>query len=214
MTEAEWLACADPKAMLVFLRDGTQVSDRKLRLFTVACCRSVWHQLPDECSRQAVQVGEQYADGLTTDEERNVAWDAIRIRKKRTIDKQDFELAADLRDTEGPVYDNMRRQWFTVPIVAGRYKDIFLRDIFGNPFHPSPPLPSAASNDRTIPRLAQAIYEDRKMPEGTLDNGRLAILADALIDGGCDDEGLLAHLRSPGPHVRGCWAVDLILGKS
>ena len=47
-----------------------------------------------------------------------------------------------------------------------------------------------------------------------LGNSRLAILADALLDTGCDDEGLLGHLRSPGPHVRGCWAVDVILGKS
>jgi hypothetical protein len=52
------------------------------------------------------------------------------------------------------------------------------------------------------------------MPEGTFDTARLAILADALLDAGCDDEGLLAHLRGPGPHVRGCWAVDAILGKS
>jgi hypothetical protein len=93
---------------------------------------------------------------------------------------------------------------------------LLLRDIFGNPFRPSPTLPPAvlAWNDRTIPRLAEAVYEERKMPEGTLDPARLAILADALLDAGCDDEALLAHLRGPGPHVRGCWAVDLILGKS
>jgi hypothetical protein len=46
-----------------------------------------------------------------------------------------------------------------------------------------------------------------------LDSGRLDILADALLDAGCGDEDLIAHLRSEGPHVRGCWAVDLILGK-
>jgi hypothetical protein len=71
-----------------------------------------------------------------------------------------------------------------------------------------------AWNDGTVPRLAQGIYEDRKLPDGTLDNSRLAILADALLDTGCEDEGLMAHLRSPGPHVRGCWAVDAISGKS
>jgi hypothetical protein len=91
-----------------------------------------------------------------------------------------------------------------------------LRDIIANPFRPSPPLSAVvlAWNDRTVPRLAEAIYEERQMPAGTLDPGRLAILADALLDAGCDDEALLAHLRSPGPHVRGCWAVDVILGKS
>jgi hypothetical protein len=90
-----------------------------------------------------------------------------------------------------------------------------LKDIFGNPFRPSPPLPPAvlAWNDGTIPRIAQGIYEDRKLPEGTLDNGNLSILADALLDAGCEDEDLIAHCRQPGAHVRGCWAIDLILGK-
>jgi hypothetical protein len=68
-------------------------------------------------------------------------------------------------------------------------------------------------NDRTIPRLAEAIYEARRLPEGTLDNAQLAILADALLEAGCDDEALIQHCRSEGPHIRGCWAVDLILSK-
>jgi hypothetical protein len=63
-----------------------------------------------------------------------------------------------------------------------------------------------AWNDGTVRRIAQGIYE-----EGAFD--RLPILADALLDAGCDDEDLIAHCRQPGPHVRGCWAVDLILGK-
>jgi hypothetical protein len=61
--------------------------------------------------------------------------------------------------------------------------------------------------------MAEAIYEERKMSEGTLDTARLAILADALLDAGCDSEDLIQHCRQPGPHVRGCWAIDLILGK-
>ena len=90
-----------------------------------------------------------------------------------------------------------------------------VHDMFGNPFRPSPRLPPSvlAWSDRTVPRIAQVIYDDRKMPEGTLDTGRLAVLADALLDAGCDDEALIQHCREPGPHVRGCWAVDLILGK-
>ena len=51
------------------------------------------------------------------------------------------------------------------------------------------------------------------MPEGTLDTGRLAILADALLDAGSADEDLVPHFRNPGPHYRGCHGVDLILGK-
>ena len=90
-----------------------------------------------------------------------------------------------------------------------------LRDIFGNPFHPSPPLPAAilARNDGTIRRLAEGIYEERQMPERTLDTARLAVLADALEEAGCTNADILAHCRQPGEHVRGCWVLDLILGK-
>jgi hypothetical protein len=90
-----------------------------------------------------------------------------------------------------------------------------LRDIIGNPFRPPPSLPPPvlAWSDRTVPRIAQGIYDERRLPEGTLDAARLAVLADALLDAGCDDEDLIAHCRHPGPHVRGCWALDLILGK-
>jgi hypothetical protein len=71
-----------------------------------------------------------------------------------------------------------------------------------------------AWNDGTVTRIAQGVYEGRKLPEGTLDNSRLAILADALLDAGCDNEELIAHCRSDGPHVRGCWAIDLILNRN
>jgi hypothetical protein len=65
----------------------------------------------------------------------------------------------------------------------------------------------------TVRRLAGAAYEERELPGGTLDTTRLAVLADALEEAGCTDPMLLGHLRGPGPHPRGCWAVDLILGK-
>ncbi len=84
-----------------------------------------------------------------------------------------------------------------------------LRDIVGPlPFRDIP-VDSAwiTRNDRTVSRLAESIYTDR-----TFDH--LPILADALEDAGCDNADLLAHCRGPGPHVRGCWVVDLILGKT
>ena len=62
-------------------------------------------------------------------------------------------------------------------------------------------------NDRTIPRLARSMYRS-----GNFD--QLPILADALEDAGCSDAGILSHCRGPGPHVRGCWVVDLLLGKT
>jgi hypothetical protein len=86
-----------------------------------------------------------------------------------------------------------------------------LRDLFGNPFRPVT-LPPAWRTAEGF-ALAQAAYNERKLPAGTLDVGRLAVLADALEDAGCSDRTVLEHIRGPGPHVRGCWVVDLLLGK-
>src|SRR5262249_24287962 len=90
------------------------------------------------------------------------------------------------------------------------------RDIIGPlPFREVHIVPRwLAWNDGTVRRLAAAIYEERALPSGTLDTVRLAVLADALEESGCTDAELLAHLRSPGPHVRGCLALDTVLGKS
>jgi hypothetical protein len=86
-----------------------------------------------------------------------------------------------------------------------------LRDVFGNPFRPVVFEPSWQTP--TVVEVAQAAYEDRSLPQGLLDCTRLAILSDALEDAGCTVSAILDHLRSPGPHVRGCWALDVLLGK-
>ena len=86
-----------------------------------------------------------------------------------------------------------------------------VRCLFGNPFLPVPLDP--ASRTPAVVSLAQAAYDERILPAGTLDPARLAVLADALEDAGCSDADLLSHLRGSGPHVRGCWVVDLLLGK-
>ncbi len=88
-------------------------------------------------------------------------------------------------------------------------RDIF--DPFGGPRGTDPAW--LAWNGRAVERLARAAYEERRLPAGTLDPSRLALLADALEDAGCADADLLGHLRGPGPHVRGCWGLDLLLGK-
>jgi hypothetical protein len=64
-----------------------------------------------------------------------------------------------------------------------------------------------------VAALAQAAYDERLLPEGDLAPQRLAVLADALEETRCPDPDLLGHVRSPGPHVRGCWALDTVLGK-
>jgi hypothetical protein len=86
-----------------------------------------------------------------------------------------------------------------------------LRDIFGNPFRPVALDPRWLTS--SVVDLARSIYEADPRQDGGYMDG-LPILADALMDAGCDSEDLLNHCRGAGPHVRGCWAVDLILGKS
>ena len=89
------------------------------------------------------------------------------------------------------------------------------RDIFGNPFCLRTLIAPRwlAWNDGIVRRLAAAIYEERVLPQGTLAWNRLAILADALEEAGCTDNDILAHLRIPGPHVRGCYVIDLLLNR-
>jgi hypothetical protein len=86
-----------------------------------------------------------------------------------------------------------------------------LRDIFGNPFRPVSLARSWLTP--TVANLAATAYEERALPSGELDRTRLAVLADALEEAGCTDATILDHLRGPGPHVRGCWALDAILGR-
>jgi hypothetical protein len=82
------------------------------------------------------------------------------------------------------------------------------REIIGNPFRPVKLNPEWLTwNDGTVRRIAQTIYDERAFD-------RLPILADALEDAGCDNADILKHCRSGGEHVRGCWVVDLLLGKS
>ena len=79
-----------------------------------------------------------------------------------------------------------------------------IRDIFGNPFRPVAFSPAWRTD--TVVSLARQMYESHEF-------GAMPILADALQDAGCDDDDILNHCRGPGPHVRGCWVVDLVLGK-
>jgi len=81
-----------------------------------------------------------------------------------------------------------------------------VREIFGNPFHPVKVDPAwLAWNDRTIPKMARVIYDERRFQD-------LLVLADALEEAGCTDRDILTHCRLPMAHVRGCWVVDALLG--
>jgi hypothetical protein len=92
-----------------------------------------------------------------------------------------------------------------------RRQTTLLRDIIGNPWRPVSLDPSWLT--AAVSNLTATAYEDRALPSGQLDPARLAVIADALVDAGCMHFDLLAHCLEPGPHVRGCWVVDLILSK-
>ncbi len=82
-----------------------------------------------------------------------------------------------------------------------------LREVVGNPFRPVTLSPQwLTRNGGAVPRIAEAVYNELRF-------GDMPVLADALEEAGCDNPDVLAHCRGPGPHVRGCWVLDLLLGK-
>ncbi|HEY7312365.1 MAG TPA: hypothetical protein VH643_23580 [Gemmataceae bacterium] len=236
MTEAEWLSCMEPERMLLYLGEG--VSKRKRELFTLACCRRIWHLLTEERSRWAVEVRERHADGQATEQEFQraveVASDARQAAKApfrfvEHVDERAPEFApawaAAAVATNSRTTPHFARR--AVACVGARGWDaayaeeragqaMVVRDMFTNPFRSLMPLDPAwlQWNDSLLVNLASAVYEHRSLPDGTLDRNRLAVLGDALEEAGCTDAELLAHLRSPGTHVRGCFALDAVLGKS
>jgi hypothetical protein len=107
------------------------------------------------------------------------------------------------------------RPWQTVPWNAAQatadgsqgWQSDLLRDIIDNPFRPIPLNTSwLAWNDGTVGKLTEGIYDERAFD-------RLPVLADALEEAGCIDADILSHCRCARPHVRGCWAIDLLLAK-
>jgi hypothetical protein len=231
--EHEWLTSDDPRPMLEFLRG--RASDRKFRLFQVACCRRAWHLLPNNLCREAVLVAERYADGQARDRERRAIRNQVaglRVRPGTAVNARHAVFVANEKTAwrslfflgVAGVFGSAAHR--TGKRGSAAYKAAYqaelraeaelVRCIFGNPFHPSPPIdPSVLTwNDGIVPRLAASACEDRLLPSGQLEPNRLAVLADALEEAGCTEAGILEHLRGPGPHVRGCFLIDLLVGKS
>jgi hypothetical protein len=245
MTEAEWLACQDPKPMLEFLR--TQRGEarrgsgrRKLRLFACACLRGIWPLLRKPGSRQAVLVAERFADGEAGGEELRAAYTAARAAlageypgvgkspywqsaeavshvATRRFDGGNHRsvfhtphsaayawAAAHMGPGQGQVGPHCSSRFYAKVRARQALHVAWLRDIFSSPFRPVAFDPAWRSPAAVA--LARSAYEERRFEETPL-------LADALEEAGCADAALLSHLRGPGPHVRGCWAVDLVLGK-
>jgi hypothetical protein len=202
MTENEWLNCTEPKPMLELLRG--KASERRLRLFACACCRTFWSFLPDLRSREAVEAAERYADGVIKRPELQRA--SGRASNATLSRRARFAMMT----TSVPLLDLLGVERVT-DLIADKAALWFIRDIFSNSFRPVTIHPDCLTP--TVTDLAIAAYEERSLPSGELDTTRLAILADALEESGCDNADILTHLRGPGPHVRGCWVVDLLLAK-
>jgi hypothetical protein len=236
MTEAEWLACDDPEAILNYICRSESL--RKLRLLACGLCRQNWDRFPHRTCQEAVETSERFAEGAATGHALSqAAWRAEGIifaidgkvakyqQEQRAI--QSGWLAPEDAIEDGYVinpsgrrvsYSDARRMAEVAERVAfGRagalmrpcrelFDRIVIRDVFGNPFRPVAVDPHWLTSD--VVALARGIYDERAFD-------RMPILADALQDAGCDSAAVLDHCRDPnGVHVRGCWVVDLLLGKS
>jgi hypothetical protein len=221
--EGWWATCGEPDAMLDRLLKQDDVSWRQVWLWACACVRRVWSRLTVEPARRAVEVAERFADGQA--DRRAVENAANAVERVRKGDRGGNRAAARLArvcspahlfppaDVSDAVVDVVGGEDSPEASVAERKVQAgLLRDIFGP--HPLHAVTGEVSRiTPTVVALAQAAYDERELPSGQLDPARLAVLADALEDAGATDADLLAHLRSPGPHVRGCYAVDLLLGR-
>jgi hypothetical protein len=237
MDEATWDVCPDPFEMLNFLQSRGRGSDRKLRLVCCTVCRAVAHLLTDKRYRAALDVAERYADGLASLSELRRA-NGVVVQARDHIDEYEWS-----EDKQGVLWALNAVSWATLQreppdppdflawcaassaksasvweespeAAVHASQSALLRDILGNPFRPVALDPAWLTwHGGTIRKLALSAYEDRELPSGHLDTHHLAVLADALEDAGCTDPDLLGHCRGPGPHVRGCWVIDLLLGR-
>jgi hypothetical protein len=211
MTEAQWLKSKQKLALLRQLK-GT-MSNRKFRLFACACCRRIWDLIGPKW-RTRVEVAERFLERKVSASELEEEFSIIGHNECSHANLAALQTCAPTLK----IVDNACNAAINAKLAAMRTEETaaqhaLLADIAGNPFRrPAIDRGLLAWNGRTIPRLAQAAYEERDLPAGTLSETNLAILADALEEAG-GDAGMLAHLRSPGPHVRGCWAVDRLLGR-
>jgi hypothetical protein len=227
MAELEWLAAVNLHTMWPVL-EAREGSGRKLRLFACSCIRRIWDHLPTEASRSAVVVAERYADGLASRADLQMASteayfsttpDAGYTPPEEEVAIGEIALSAVIQATghSDPWECAHGACDFTLQLKGWACQEEsreeahqcqLLRDIFVNPFRPV--MVDASWRTPTVVSLAQAAYDERILPSGELEPARLAVLADALEEAGASGD-LLEHLRSPGPHVRGCWALDVIL---
>jgi hypothetical protein len=227
--EATWHKSTQLFELFAYLRE--RLSDRKRRLFALACCRRFAHLLDDPRSRHGLNVAERYAEGLADERERLLAEEDafeahLQMRESRldafaqVVWSRQAELlthSAALTLTLGIFYAEDAADYSRWSLAAaGRgwrteqdeeaVQCRLLRDVAGPPFRPVTVEPAwRVYNDGAASQMARWIHEQR-------DFDSLPILGDALEEAGCADEVILEHCRGGGEHVRGCWVVDLVLG--
>jgi hypothetical protein len=227
MNKRRWLDEWWPGRLLGLVRQVRV--PRRRRLYACACCRRIWDLITDPRSRRAVEIAESFADGQASETELTAAHSEACVAAaemgaavvRHPVSKRKMprklsvaaQAAAHASAAQVTVHGSLAAAEASLvhhAEVSGEYGNQanLVRDIFGNPSHPVAVEPAwLAWNDATVPAIARHIYDNRAFHV-------LPILADALEDAGCTNADLLDHCRSPGPHVRGCWAVDLLLGKS
>jgi hypothetical protein len=207
VTEEEWLACTDPRPMLELLT--SKKNKRKLAMFGVARCRHISRLCRDERGLIAIDAAERYADRKAKIDEvrvacRNAREDSSGIA--RPLGHYVYEIAV----LHNAAFNAFLVSEYALKAASDQTGEkalqcALLREVFGNPFQ------RIRINRRwlspAVKQLSEQIYA-----EASFD--RLPSLADVLEEAGCADTDILDHCRQQGPHVRGCWVVDLILGKS
>jgi hypothetical protein len=218
MKMKEWLECTEPKKMLRFAR--RKVNDRKLRLFACGCCRRVWKDLSLKPVRQAVEAAEQFANETLTAQElqhkhakgvlaftktfpRNFA----KMQEDSSYAIKMYRMALAVNVAHDPPFQISQLDRLDKDEFLKALSPSLLRCVVGNPFRPlTADSKWLTWKDGTVVQLAQVIYDECAFD-------RLPILADALEEAGCTNTDILNHCRQPGEHVRGCWVIDLLLGK-
>ncbi len=224
MTEAEWFATTDLYTLIEFLRtrhhaSRTKAGRRKLRLVGSACCRHAWPLFADEpeCSALVLEA-ERFADkggnrrrltrldaSLPPPQSDGHGFHLFAVHAARFVADSNVIIASlAVAQTVAQGLRHIAAHSGVSELGDERQAGI-LRDCFGNPFRPAVFDPSWRTSD--VIALARGIYEERAFD-------RMPILADALQDAGCHSDDILDHCRDTNQiHVRGCWVVDLSLGK-
>jgi hypothetical protein len=189
MTEEEWLICRDPMPMLSHVE--ILASNRKLRLFAVACCRHIWPHLTSSEHKDAVVVAERHAEGLATDAQLESVRDRAFNTKGDSLVGHMVALSDVVEAVVGTCYA-------TQDGVECTFQANLVRHIIGNPFRPYPvPLSWPAP----VVKLADALYAGEDCSFA---------LHDAMLEAGHSD--LAEHFKEK-DHPKGCWVLDAILGK-